>query len=75
VGQALITDRQIFEGIQNCRYLGTLIDSKNEISEEIKSGTTAGNRHIFRSRAMSKRVKIQIHRTMVKPVVIYVREM
>ena len=44
---------------------------------EIKSSIAAGNRsfyslrQIFRSRATSKAVKIQIHNMMVKPVVVY----
>jgi hypothetical protein len=66
---------QVFEGVQNFRYLGAFINSKYLISDEIKSRIPAGNRsfyhlrQIFRSRAISKAVKIQICKTMVKPVV------
>jgi hypothetical protein len=50
---------QVFEGLQNFRYLGALINTKKFISDEIKSKIVAGNRRfyslrqIFRYRAMS----------------------
>ena len=75
--QDLIINGQVFEGIQNFRYVGAFINSKYLISDEIKSRIPAGNRcfyhlrQIFRSIAMSKAVKIQICKTMVKPVVVY----
>jgi len=56
----------VFEGVQNFRNLGKLIDSKNEIIEEIKPRISASNRpycslnHIFRSRAENNGVKIEI---------------
>jgi hypothetical protein len=68
---------QVFEDIHNFRYVGALINSVNLISDEIKSRITAGNRclyslrQIFRTRTMSKAVKINIHKTMVKPVAVY----
>ena len=54
-------DRQ-FERVQKIRYFGTLMNSKNLISDEIKSGIAAGNRcfyslrQIFKSEAMTKSV-------------------
>ena len=42
--QDLIMDGQIFEGVWNFRYIGTLINLKNVISDEIKSRIAAGNR-------------------------------
>jgi hypothetical protein len=42
--QNLVTDGHIFEVVQNVRYLGTLINFKNVINEEIKSRIAAGNR-------------------------------
>jgi hypothetical protein len=53
-----------------------LINSKNVISEEIKSRNAAGNRclyslgQIFMIRATSKAVKTKIYKTMVKSVVV-----
>ena len=42
--QDLITNGHVFEGVQNLRYLGALITSKNLISDEIKSRIAASNR-------------------------------
>ena len=36
--QDLIKKGQVFEGVQNFGYLGTLINSKNVISDEITPG-------------------------------------
>jgi hypothetical protein len=58
--QDLIMDGKIFEWVQNFRYFGTSIKSKNVISNEIKSKIAVGNRHfynlrqIIRSRTKSK---------------------
>jgi hypothetical protein len=60
---------QVFEGVQNFRYLGAVIDSKSSINDEMKSRIGAGNRwyyslrQTFRSRVMSKTIKIQIYKT------------
>jgi len=76
-GQDLIMNGQVFEDVQNFRYVGALINSINLISDKIKSRITAGTRcfyslrQIFRSRTMSKTVNIKIHKTMVKPVSVY----
>ena len=73
----MIKNGHVFARVQNFRYLGALIISKNLITDEIKSRIAAGNRcfyslrQIFRSRAMSKAVKIKIYKTMVKPVVVF----
>ena len=69
--QDLIINGQIFEGVQNFTYLGTLINSKNVIHDEIKSRIAGGNRcfsslrQTLRSRAMRKAVKIKTCKTMV----------
>jgi hypothetical protein len=66
--QYLIMNGQVFEGVQNFRYLGALINPKNVISDEIKSRIAVGNRcfyslrQIFRNRAMSQAVKIKINK-------------
>jgi hypothetical protein len=75
--QDLIIYGQVFEKFQTFRYLGTLINLKNVLHEEIKSSITAGNRcfyslvQIFRLRAKSKAVKIEIYKTVMKPAVMY----
>ena len=67
------------KGVRNFRHLGTVINSDNITSEEIKSGISAGAKRFyglgqFRVRPTSTEVKIQIHKTMVKSVVGYVIE-
>ena len=58
---------QIFEVVQNFRYLVALINSNNSISDEMKSRIGAGSRwfyslrQIFRSRAISRAIEIQIY--------------
>jgi len=75
--QDMITNRHVFAMVQNFRYLGALIISKNVIIDEIKSRIAAGNRcfysirHIFRAKAISKSVKIKIYKMMVKPLVVF----
>ena len=46
-GQDLLTDGQIFEGIQSFMYLRTLINSKNAISEDITPSIAAGNKRLL----------------------------
>jgi shikimate 5-dehydrogenase len=41
--QDLRMNGQVFEGVKNFRHLGALINSKNLISDEIKSRIAAGN--------------------------------
>jgi len=53
-----------------------LINSKNVISDEIKSRIAASNRcfylrQIFKSRVMRKAVKIKIYKMVVKPVAVF----
>ena len=68
---------QVLEEVQNLTYLGSLINSKHLISDEIKSNIAADNRsfyslrQIFGSRATSKAVQIKINKMMVKPSAAY----
>ena len=45
--QDMIMNGHIFVRVQNFRYLGILIISKNLISDEINSRTAAGNRCFY----------------------------
>ena len=78
--QDVITDRQVFGGVQNFRYLGTMINSENLRSDGIKSRSAAsircfyGWRQIFSYRAMSKAVKTKMYKVMVEPIVVYRNE-
>jgi hypothetical protein len=66
----------VFEEVTTFKYLGSLITKKNEIGEEIKTRIAAGNRcyyglHLFRSRTVSRIVKIKIYKTILKPIVMF----
>jgi len=69
-------NRQLFEEVQNFRYSGALTNSKNLVSDKIRSRIAAGTRcfyslgQIFSSRDMSKAVTIKIYKAMVKHVVV-----
>jgi hypothetical protein len=66
-----------FSRVQKFKYLGTLITQNNEIQEEIKARIHASNRcyfglnKLFKSRMLSKRLKVQLYRTLIRPVVMY----
>ena len=65
--QDIIMDGQAIEGVQNFRQLRAMTNSKNLISDEIKSNIAAGDRcfqslrQVCKSRAMSKAAKIKIY--------------
>jgi len=69
--QDVIMKGNTFAWVQNFICLGGLLISKNLINDEIKSRIAAGDRcfyslrQLFRSRAMSKAVKIKKYKTMV----------
>ena len=66
-----------FKRIQQFKYLGAMLTQQNEINNEVKARIQAGNRCYFgltkllRSRTLSTNLKIQIYRTLIKPVVTY----
>lgn len=66
-----------FEQVQSFDYLGVSVNSKNDVSEEIKSRITSGNRclfglaSIFRSKACQRGTKLRIYKAILRPVVLY----
>ena len=44
MGQDVIMNGQVVKGVQNFKHLGALMNSKNIISQEIKSKISASNR-------------------------------
>jgi len=58
-------------------YLGTTLQYKNYIQEEIKSRLNSGNacyhsvQNLLSSTSLSKHLKINIYRTIILPVVLY----
>lgn len=69
-----------FEVAGSFTYLGTSIDSENNVSEEIKRRTVAASRCTYglnkyiRSQYIGRKTKIQIYRTLIKPVLTYACE-
>lgn len=66
-----------YDKCRNFKYLGSLITTDNNKSDEIKARIAAGNRSyyallkIFKSRSLSRNLKIKVYRSVVKPVVTY----
>jgi hypothetical protein len=70
-------DNKSFERMEEFKYLGTTLTTRNSIHEEIKSSLQSGNacyhsvQNLLSSRLLSKNTKIGVHRTVVLPVVLY----
>ena len=65
------------ERVEEFKYLGTMLTTKNSIQEEIKSRLKLGNacyysvQNLLSSSLLSKYLKIKIYRTIILPVVLY----
>jgi hypothetical protein len=77
LGKNLIIGEQNFEVVDEFKYVGTLINIKNSISQEIKRRIVAANRSyyglnkIFKSKYLPWRTKIRLHKTIIKPAITY----
>jgi hypothetical protein len=66
-----------FEAVQGFQYLGNIIGNTNDNSKCIKDRIMMGNkayyanRQLFNSSLISRSSKLQIYRTLVRPVVTY----
>jgi hypothetical protein len=66
-----------YEGVAEFIYLGTLIRNDNSIQKEIQRRVLAGNgtyfaaSSLFRSRLLSRGTKIQLYKSLIRPVVSY----
>lgn len=66
-----------FERVNSFVYLGSELNSHNDISKEIQRRITAANRCFFglskhfRSRFLSNRTKVTLYKTLVRPVLTY----
>jgi hypothetical protein len=66
-----------FERIQSGMYLGTKVNIWNDISEEINTRIMGANRSCFglqkhlKSGILSRTTKIQLHKSVIKPIVMY----
>ena len=63
--------------MEQLKYLGTTLTTKNSIQEEIKSRFKSGNlcyhmvQNLFSSSLLSKNTETKIYRTIILPVVVY----
>jgi hypothetical protein len=74
-----IEDMQ-FEKTKAFKYLGSIINEDNSIEQEVQERIAAGNRAyfankmMFTSKQMSRKVKLKLYRTVIRPVVTYACE-
>jgi hypothetical protein len=68
---------KVFERVSSFRYLGNVINKEGRISECVKdriqvwSRAYAANHHILNSKIIKRSVKMQIYKTLIRPVVTY----
>ena len=66
-----------FETVDSFIYLGSQVNSDNNIGEEVRRRVTLGNRSfyslqkLFRSKTLHRNLKCELYRTLVRPVVAY----
>jgi hypothetical protein len=76
----LNVDNTYLEPVEQFKYLGSMINNDNSIEEEIKERTALGNKAYFanqkflKSKLVTKRSKLKIYKTVIRPVVIYASE-
>ena len=77
---SVLVDGDNLEVVKEFCYLGTVVTSDNDISSEIRRRIIQGNRayygfhRLLRSRRLQARTKCEIHRTLIRPVVLYGHE-
>jgi hypothetical protein len=65
------------EEVNKTKYLGTIVTKDKLIEEEIKERNAAGNRasfanqKILQSKLISKKTKMKLYKTLIRPVVVY----
>jgi alpha-galactosidase/6-phospho-beta-glucosidase family protein len=74
---SLKVGNKTFEGVNNFVYLGNITDNENRIKKCVKETIQAGNKanfannKLFKNKLISRSTKMQIYRTIVRPVVTY----
>lgn len=68
-----------FREVETFKYLGVLINRKNEkldIKERIQKGYRAfySNKKMFKDKKLSRKTKLRIYKTLVRPIVTYAME-
>lgn len=76
-GQHVTINGHTFKVVNSFVYLGSLLNSDNNIADEIKRRVTLGNRSYFsllrilRSKSVSRSLKCTLYKTVIRPVVTY----
>src|ERR1700744_3955896 len=76
-GPTVTINQHNFKVADNFVYLGSQVNSKNDIVDEIRRRVTLGNRCYFgllnlqRSKAIHRNLKGMLYKTMIRPVVTY----
>jgi hypothetical protein len=66
--------------VNSFKYLGSIVNGNNSIEEEIKERISLGNREfyanqdLFKSKLLTKKSKLRMYQTLVRPVVTYACE-
>jgi hypothetical protein len=69
-----------FEPVQSFKYLGSTVNQNNTIEEEIKERPIAGNKafcanqKMFQNKLLSKKSKLKLYWTLIRPIVTYACE-
>lgn len=77
IGQNVTIGDFNFERVNSFKYLGAVITADNDITEEVKARIQSGNRCMYaldktlRSKRISRRAKIRIYKSIIRPVVMY----
>lgn len=80
IGQNVTMDQYNFERVQHFKYLGVTITSDNNITQEINNRIQGGNRccyalqKIMKSKNVSRRTKVRIYHSVVRPIMTYACE-
>jgi len=63
--------------VRSFSYLGTIVNGNNTLEEEIRERIVKGNkafnanRTLFKSKLMSRKSKLKLHRSVIRPIVVY----
>jgi hypothetical protein len=77
VGQSVTIGGKHFEVVKECVYLGSLMTPTNDMSLEIQRSIQTANRWFFglhkhlQSSHLSRQTKFTIHKTLIRPVLLY----
>lgn len=70
-------DQRIFKGVKSFKYLGNLIDNQAQCSTSIKERIQTGfkafysNVNLLKNKLLNRTAKMQIYKTLIRPVVTY----